>query len=277
MPSVSWVVWRPELSHPPARAELNAPADVLQILKRSCYACHSNERRLSWFDEIAPAYWLVAHDVKKAGKHLNFSELGGRSPAEQRAVLFQAVNFVEKGVMPLRSYTRLHPGVKVSRAQLDILQEYLLAGTPPAVARNASAAVDEEYRAWIAHGDEPTAVKRAPNGIAMMPEYKNWKLIDSTVRFDASTIRVILGNEVAIQAIADSRTNPWPDGTTFAKVAGYQQPDDHDVIRAGAFFKVGLMTKNAGRYPSPAGWRWGEWWVSAINLLGTDLTLPRNA
>jgi hypothetical protein len=250
---------RPELSRPPAPAELQAPAAVTQILKQSCYSCHSNERRLSWFDEIVPAYWLVAHDVKEARKHLNFSELGNRSQAEQRAALFQAVNFIEKGVMPLKSYTRVHPRAVVSKAQLDVLQGYLLPKVPPTTSAKAIKAADEEYRRWISSIDEPVAVKPSPNGIAFIPDYRKWKLIDTTVRFDADTMRVILGNDIAIKAIADNKTNPWPDGTTFAKVGWFQQPDEHGAIRAGAFFKVGFMIKDSAKYRSTAGWGWAEW------------------
>jgi hypothetical protein len=38
---------RPELNNPPATADLAAPPEVKQILKNSCYDCHSNETRLS--------------------------------------------------------------------------------------------------------------------------------------------------------------------------------------------------------------------------------------
>jgi Haem-binding domain/Cytochrome P460 len=250
---------RPELNRTPASAELQAPAAVTQILKQSCYSCHSNERRLSWFDEIVPAYWLVAHDVKQARKHLNFSELGGRSPAEQRAALFQAVNFIEKGVMPIRAYTRLHPRAVVGKTQLAVLQGYLLPKMPPIASASTIEASNEEYRRWISSVDKTAAVQPSPNGIAFLPDYKNWKFIASTVRFDAYTMRVILGNDVAIKAIADNRTNPWPDGTTFAKVGWFQQPDEHGLIRAGAFFKVGFMIKDSVKYASTAGWGWAEW------------------
>ena len=86
---------RPGLPSGPATAELQAPSAVKTIFRTSCYPCHSNERRLSWFDEVAPAYWLVSRDIKLARKHLNFSELGGQSEEKQRAALFQAVNFVQ--------------------------------------------------------------------------------------------------------------------------------------------------------------------------------------
>ncbi|MGC1363963.1 MAG: heme-binding domain-containing protein, partial [Silvibacterium sp.] len=45
---------RPKIPAAPATAEIEAPPQVRQILDRSCYSCHSNERRLSWFDQIEP-------------------------------------------------------------------------------------------------------------------------------------------------------------------------------------------------------------------------------
>ncbi len=50
----------------PARAELAAPPQIRQILRKDRYICHSDQRRLSWFDEIEPAYWLVRKGVPTA-------------------------------------------------------------------------------------------------------------------------------------------------------------------------------------------------------------------
>ena len=250
---------RPGLTSRPTTAELEAPEPVRQILKNSCYACHSNERRLSWFDEVVPAYWLVAHDVKEARAHLNFSELAGTSSSQQRAALFQAVNFIRAGIMPLPSYQRLHPDAVVGPLQLAILEEYLLPKEPVTQSATASEAADREYRKWIEQGPDRAHVKAAPNGIAFLPEYKDWKVVDITTRFDADTLRVILGNEIAIKAIADKNVNPWPDGTKFAKVGWFQQPDAEGVVTAGSFLKVGLMIKDKVKYASTAGWGWAEW------------------
>jgi hypothetical protein len=161
--------------------------------------------------------------------------------------------------MPLKPYTRLHPKAVVGKAQLDVLKAYLLPKTPPTVSAKAIGAADEEYRRRISSIDKLPAVQPSPNGIAFLPDYKNWKFIGSTVRFDGYTMRVTLGNDVAIQAIADNKTNPWPDGSKFAKVGWFQQPDEHGLIRAGNFFKVGFMIKDSVRYRSTAGWGWAEW------------------
>jgi hypothetical protein len=50
---------RPSISAKPATAELQAPPEVKQVFEKSCYSCHSDQRRLSGFDHIVPGYWLV--------------------------------------------------------------------------------------------------------------------------------------------------------------------------------------------------------------------------
>src|SRR5437870_7305581 len=109
---------RPELKNPPATADLQAPPEIKQVLKKSCYDCHSNETTLKWFDQVVPAYWLVASDVKQGRMHLNFSDLGAQPAAKQKATLFEAVDQIQLGVMPPASYTRLHPEAVVTSSQL---------------------------------------------------------------------------------------------------------------------------------------------------------------
>jgi hypothetical protein len=50
---------RPSIPVAPGTAELQVPPAVKSILEKDCYSCHSDQRRLAWFDQIAPAYWLV--------------------------------------------------------------------------------------------------------------------------------------------------------------------------------------------------------------------------
>src|ERR1700756_2133955 len=87
-------VLRPGIPTMPATAELQAPPGVRHILEKDCYSCHSDQRRLAWFDEVAPAYWLVRYDILTARKHLNFSTLGSKPPAVQKAALYEAVNMI---------------------------------------------------------------------------------------------------------------------------------------------------------------------------------------
>jgi len=261
---------RPELNNPPITAEIQAPPEVKHILRNSCYNCHSNETKLLWFDEVVPAYWLVASDVKEARKHLNFSEIGAQPAAKQKAALFEAVNMIQLGAMPLPSYKHVHPGAVVTADQLAVLRAYL---NPPAPAAAAAAtdvaAADAEYSKWLAASNEPLQVHAAPNGIAFLPDYKNWKAISTTDRFDNQTLRLILGNDVAIKAIAEHHINPWPDGTTFAKVAWFQQPDGNGSVQTGAFQQVEFMIKDSKKYASTQGWGWARWRGTDLKPYGT--------
>jgi hypothetical protein len=85
---------RPGIRAKPATAEFPAPEGVRQIVNKNCYSCHSDERRLSWFDQIVPGYWLVRHDILTARDHLNFSTLGSKAAPAQRASLYEGVNVV---------------------------------------------------------------------------------------------------------------------------------------------------------------------------------------
>lgn len=258
---------RPAIGNSPVTADLQAPPEVKQILRNSCYNCHSNETKLSWFDQIVPAYWLVASDVKTARAHLNFSELGAQPAAKQKATLFEAINQIQLGAMPLPSYRHAHPGSTVTDAQLAVLRAYL---NPPSAEHATPQAdvdtADAQYAKWVPTGAAVTQmhVQAEPNGVPFLPEYKNWREISSTDRFDNHTMRVILGNDVAIKAIAEHHINPWPDGTAFAKVTFHQQQDGTGFIQTGAFAQVELMIRDSQKYAPTGNWGYGRW-------LGTDL------
>ena len=259
---------RPQLTNPPVTAELQTSPEVKQILKTSCYSCHSNETKLPWFDQIAPAYWIVVKDVNDGRKQLNFSEIGRLPAAQQRGILFEAVSNIQMGVMPLPSYLRVHPHAAVTAEQLAVLKAYL---SPPAMATAAATdTADADYSNWVHAGDVSAHVHPAPNGIAFLRDYKNWKTISSTERFDNNSMREILGNDVAVKAIAEDQIHPWPDGTVFAKVAWLDQPDGKGLVRTGAFYQVEFMIRDSKKYASTLGWGWARWRGADLKPYGKD-------
>ena len=262
---------RPTLTNPPVTAELQAPPEVRAVLRQSCYSCHSNETKLPWFDQVVPAYWIVTKDVKEARARLNFSEIGKLPAAQQKAALFEAVNMIQLGAMPLPSYLRVHPGAAVSAENLKVLRDYLNPPAPAGVAVAAdTSAADTQYKGWVAASNQTLGVKPTLNGIEFLPDYKNWKTISSTDRFDNHTMREILGNDVAIKAIAENHINPWPDGTAFAKVAWAQQPDGKGVSQTGAFIQVEFMIRDSKKYASTKGWGWARWRGTDLKPYGKD-------
>jgi hypothetical protein len=262
---------RPRLNNLPVTAELAAPAQVKEILKTSCYNCHSNETKLSWFDWPVPAYWLVVKDVREGRSHLNFSEIGSLPSAQQNGFLFESVSQIELGAMPLPDYKLAHAESAITPEQLNILKTYLasLESNAPATQQEIAAA-DAQYADWIRQPNSTPAVSPAPNGIAFLPDYKNWQAISSTVRADNNTLRQILGNDIAVEAIAENQINPWPDGAAFAKIAWYQDADDKGLVRAGAFFQVEFMIRDSKKYAPTLGWGFARWRGADLKPYGKD-------
>jgi hypothetical protein len=144
---------------------------------------------------------------------------------------------------------------------LAVLRDYIrsfLATAAPADPEKIAVS-DAQYRKWVAQPGSPISVRPAPNGIAFMPGYKDWKVISSTVRNDTKTLKLILGNDVAMAAIARNSINTWPNGTILAKVSWSQQADANGVIEPGEFQHMALMIKNDREYAATAGWGWAQW------------------
>jgi hypothetical protein len=265
---------RPKIERPPVSAEIDAPAEVRAVLRNSCYNCHSNETRLSWFDQPVPAYWLVAHDVKEARRRLNFSEIGKLPAAQQRGMLFEAVNQIRLGAMPLPSYRQAHPESTVTAEQLAVLERYLapfgdLPAAGPEITPTAEHVPGEIPK--LEHGYVASRVIRAElNGLGFLAGYQTWKPISATDRGDNHTLREILGNDIAVKAIAEKKIMQWPDGAAFAKVAWEAVPDGNGGLQTGKFIQVEFMVKGAKRYASTAGWGWGRWRGMDLKPYGKD-------
>lgn len=256
---------RPTISVKPAAAEIQVPPAVKQILNKSCYSCHSDEQRLAWFDQIEPGYLFVRHDILTARSHLNFSTLGSAPSAVQRARLFEAVNMIQLGAMPLPQFVALHPDARVSPEELAELKAYLAPWTtmpslPSVKPRDDAAATLIPL----------SAVQPERNGLAFDPSFVSWKLLSTADRGDNSTFRFILGNDVAVKAAESGNISPWPDGTRFAKVAWQQELGEDGLIHPGKFVQVELMVKDARQYKATDGWGWGRWRGLDLKPYGED-------
>ncbi|GAB4340511.1 MAG: heme-binding domain-containing protein [Calditrichia bacterium] len=112
-------------NNPTETAALQAPEAVAALLQRSCYDCHSNRTHWPWYSRIAPVSWLVSHDVQEGREELNFSQWGKYDDKKKNKMLHEIVEEVEKGKMPLKIYTLMHPHAKISETDLLILRDWL--------------------------------------------------------------------------------------------------------------------------------------------------------
>jgi hypothetical protein len=269
---------RPSIPTKPATAEVQAPPAVKHILEKDCYSCHSDQRRLAWFDEIVPAYWLVRHDILTAREHLNFSTLGSKPAAAQKATLYEAVNMIQLGAMPLPQFLALHPDARVTPQELATLKTYLAPwSVAPSQSSNPTTAssTKDTVGAGSIHQESdafaPLATVHAEfDGFPFDPDFENWKPISTTDRGDNNTFRLVLGNDIAQNAARSGNVLPWPDGTRFAKIAWQQELGSDGLIYPGKFVQVELMLKDARRYKHTDGWGWGRWRGVDLRPYGTD-------
>ncbi len=108
-------------TNPPVESEINAPTDVVNVLQRSCYDCHSNRTVWPWYSHVAPMSWLVASDVNEGRQHLNFTTWNKYDPERQSKKMEEIAEEVEKGDMPLWYYLPMHPRAKLSKADAQLL------------------------------------------------------------------------------------------------------------------------------------------------------------
>ena len=111
-------------TNPPVTADLAAPAAVTAVLRASCYDCHSNETRWPWYSRVAPASWLVAHDVEEARSHFNFSLWGTYEPKRQERVAAKMWEEVEAGEMPPAGYLLAHRDARLSEGDRAVLEAW---------------------------------------------------------------------------------------------------------------------------------------------------------
>ncbi|MDP9077059.1 MAG: heme-binding domain-containing protein [Bacteroidota bacterium] len=245
--------YHPAIPEPRVTAEIQVPPNVRAIFKRACYDCHSNETNLRWYDKIAPVYWQVAAHIEKGREGLNFSTWGEMSPAEQKARLWEAVNQIGAGAMPIKSYAFVHSNAIISANDLAILKAFMMTLVPAnKIGDTAKVQALNEQRAYRKGTAKQLPV--ALNGITYISDYKNWQVISTTDRVDNGTMRVIFGNDIAVKAIHQNRVRPWPNGTVFAKVAWDQIEDKDEKVKTGAFKQVEYMIKDDQKFASTEGW-----------------------
>jgi hypothetical protein len=106
-----------------------------------------------------------------------------------------------------------------------------------------------------------TAVPPAPNGIELPAAYKDWRVIATSHREDNKTLRVILGNDRAIEAARAGNTTPWPDGSILGKLVWKDSSHEkwEKATIPGKFVHAEFMVKDSARFAETGGWGFARW------------------
>ena len=100
------------------------PDSVQQILKTSCYDCHSNHSDYPWYAKIEPVDWWLTNHINKGKRGLNFNEFSTYRIAKQYKRFQDISEMVNKHDMPLPSYLIIHRYAILSEPQIDEVKQW---------------------------------------------------------------------------------------------------------------------------------------------------------
>lgn len=122
--------YRPDRANPPTvqaetlEATTGVPANVAQILTRSCNDCHSNQTVYPWYSNISPFSWLLVDHIVEGRGELNFSVWNAYSSKKKRHKFDEICEQVTGGEMPHNQYLWLHRDARLSEEDKSILCDW---------------------------------------------------------------------------------------------------------------------------------------------------------
>jgi len=107
-----------------ALLEIKAPQKVMNILKKSCYDCHSYESNIPWYGDIAPFSWEVKGHIKDARRWLNFQEWEDYTK-DKKDKIYKGIYKTVGKTMPLPMYVTFHEDAKITIDEKKIIKKWL--------------------------------------------------------------------------------------------------------------------------------------------------------
>ena len=112
-----------ERTNPPVTSDIDAPANIKEILKRACYDCHSNETNWAWYTKIAPMSLIAVKDVNEARAQLNFSEWGNYTTKTEQ-IKDEIREEIREERMPPWMYKVTHGESKLTPEEKNLLRNW---------------------------------------------------------------------------------------------------------------------------------------------------------
>jgi hypothetical protein len=124
----------------------------------------------------------------------------------------------------------------------------------------------------FSQADDNKKVLPSPNNIEIPEGYQDWAVISSSHRIDNHSLRVILGNDIAVKAARKGKTNPWPEGAILAKMVWKEGELEKwkNAIVPEKFVHAEFMFKDSEKYQKTGGWGFARWLGLAQKPYGKD-------
>jgi len=106
-----------------ALLEIKAPKEVMHILQKSCYDCHSYESKIPWYGDIAPFSWEVKGHIKDARRWLNFQEWENYT-VDKKDKIYKGIHKTIGKSMPIPMYLTLHEEAELTDNEKNIIKKW---------------------------------------------------------------------------------------------------------------------------------------------------------
>ena len=103
----------------------DVPENIQNILKTSCYDCHSNNTNYPWYNKIQPINWWLAGHINEGKEELNFDEFNAYSTKKKLHKLDEVIETIKDNEMPLKSYTIIHSNAKLSDSDKQEIEAWV--------------------------------------------------------------------------------------------------------------------------------------------------------
>ena len=101
------------------------------------------------------------------------------------------------------------------------------------------------------------------NGMTLDEALVDWRFISVHHRPAATQMRVVLGNQTAVDAARAGDTNPWPEGAVLADLVFAASTDGvvgwPDMIAPQTLAAIAVMERDAATYPDTGEWGYALW------------------
>ncbi len=104
-------------------AEIETPKEIMALLKKSCYDCHSYDVKIPWYGNIAPMSWEVRGHINDGRAWLNFQEWKNYDKKKQKR-LYKSIYESLSLSMPMPIYLMLHSDAKLTKKQRRMIEKW---------------------------------------------------------------------------------------------------------------------------------------------------------
>ncbi|DAB40976.1 MAG TPA: cytochrome C [Sulfurovum sp. UBA12169] len=115
-----------EISTPSAidpKREIDAPKEIIKMLKVSCYDCHSYQTKMPWYANVAPFSWSVRSHIKKGRNWFNFQEWNSYDE-EKKQKIYKGIAETISYSMPMPMYLSFHDEAKLTQQERNRIKKW---------------------------------------------------------------------------------------------------------------------------------------------------------